>query len=175
LEHSGAELLVAPPSLGASGRELVGEGRIVERTGTGTSGSLEAPARNSSDDLLNLVYTSGSTGLPKGVIQTHRNVLFETAAGTKDMGTLPTDRFGLVMPLTMGGSISDLLGSILNGAALHIFDFRNLGAAALAQWILDEAINATHMAPTVFRRWMAELDPDTQYPEVRAVKLGGER
>lgn len=174
LKHSGAELLVAPPSLESSGRELVGEDRIVERNLSGTTGSLTAPGRSGPDDLLNLVYTSGSTGLPKGVIQTHRNVLFETATGTRDMGTLPTDRFGLVMPLTMGGSVSDMLGSLLNGAALHVFDFRNLGAAALARWISDEAINATHMAPTVFRRWMAELDPGVRYPEVRAVKLGGE-
>ncbi len=174
LEHSGAELLVTPSSLVSTARELVGEGRIVERNLSGTTASLTAPGRTGPDDLLNLVYTSGSTGLPKGVIQTHRNVMFETATGARDMDTLPTDRFGLVMPLTMGGSVSDLLGSLLNGAALHIFDFRSLGAAALSRWISDESINATHMAPTVFRRWMAELDPGVRYPEARAIKLGGE-
>lgn len=174
IEHSGAELLVAPRSLLPAGRELVGDARMVERSLSGTTDSTTAPGRCGPDDLLNLVYTSGSTGLPKGVIQTHRNVLFETAAGARDMGTLPTDRFGLVMPLTMGGSVSDMLGSLLNGASLHVFDFRNLGAAALARWIADEEINATHMAPTVFRRWMAELDAGVDYPHVRAVKLGGE-
>lgn len=174
LDHAGAEVVVAPPSLLTRAGELVDQRRIVNRESLSTTAAITAPVRSGPEDLLNLVYTSGSTGLPKGVIQTQRNVLFDTAAGAGDMGTLPSDRFGLVMPLTMGGSISDMLGSLLNGASLHVFDLRNFGSAAMAPWMSDNAITMTHMAPTVFRRWMAELDPDDRYPKMRAIKLGGE-
>ena len=174
LEHSGATVLVAPPALMARAIEFKDERRIVQRSPHGSTESTTAPARSGPETLLNLVYTSGSTGLPKGVTQTHRNVLFETASGALDMGTRPTDRFGLVMPLTFGASVSDMLGSLLNGASLHLFDLRNRGVAAMARWMLDEAITATHMVPTVFRRWMAELEPEAHYPAMRGIKLGGE-
>lgn len=174
LEHAGAELLIAPRMLSAQALELVDRTRIVQRETRATTDSLTPPGLAGPDDLFNLVYTSGSTGLPKGVLQRHRNVLFETRSGARDMGTGPTDRFGLVMPLTFGASVSDFLGSLLNGASLHMFDLRHKGAAAMAEWMDDEGINASHMVPTVFRRWMAELDPGRRYPEMHAIKLGGE-
>ncbi|HEY5890197.1 MAG TPA: non-ribosomal peptide synthetase [Acidimicrobiia bacterium] len=174
LEHSGSELLVAPQVLSSPALELIDRSRIVQRETRVATNSLTPPALLEPDGLFNLVYTSGSTGMPKGVLQSHRNVLFETCTGARDMGTRPTERFGLVMPLTFGASVSDFLGSLLNGAALHMFDLRRRGSAALAEWMDDERINASHMVPTVFRRWMAELEPGQRYPEMRAIKLGGE-
>lgn len=174
LEHAGAGLLIAPRMLSSPALELIDRTLIVQRETAGTTNSLTAPVQAGPDDLFNLVYTSGSTGLPKGVLQLHRNVLFETRSGARDMGTRPTERFGLVMPLTFGASVSDFLGSLLNGASLHMFDLRHRGSAAMAEWMEDESINASHMVPTVFRRWMAELDPGRRYPEMHAIKLGGE-
>jgi amino acid adenylation domain-containing protein len=174
LQHAGAALLIAPARFASRALELMDAESIVHRESVGTTDSVTAPAKPGPGDFFNLVYTSGSTGLPKGVLQLHRNVLNETASGARDMGTSPSDRFGLVMPLTFGAAVSDFLGSLLNGAALHMFDLRNRGSAAMAEWMAEERINATHMVPTVFRRWMAEVEPGRRYPDMRAIKLGGE-
>jgi long-chain acyl-CoA synthetase len=68
-----------------------------------------------------LIYTSGTTGKPKGVMLTHRNVLF-TAAGAAKIRTLtPQDRLFCVLPLShvVGLSII-LLGTLMSGATVYL-------------------------------------------------------
>jgi len=51
------------------------------------------------DDPLALLYTSGTTGNPKGVLLTHRNILYETAAADMMGVTIPRVRWVSYLPL----------------------------------------------------------------------------
>jgi long-chain acyl-CoA synthetase len=68
-----------------------------------------------------LVYTSGTTGLPKGVMLTHRNLLFVAAVSAKIRSLSPDDRLYGVLPMSHAVGLSVvLLGSLLSGATLYL-------------------------------------------------------
>jgi long-chain acyl-CoA synthetase len=68
-----------------------------------------------------LIYTSGTTGLPKGVMLTHRNLLFIAAVSARIRSLTPTDRLYGVLPMSHAVGLSVvLLGSLLSGATLYL-------------------------------------------------------
>jgi acyl-CoA synthetase (AMP-forming)/AMP-acid ligase II len=72
-----------------------------------------------SERVAALIYTSGSTGLPKGVMLTHRNLLFTAAAAAQIRSLTPEDRLYGILPMSHVVGLSTLLlGSLLSGATL---------------------------------------------------------
>lgn len=68
-----------------------------------------------------LIYTSGTTGLPKGVMLTHRNLLFVAAVSAKIRSLTFEDRLYGVLPMSHAVGLSVvLLGSLLSGATLYL-------------------------------------------------------
>lgn len=67
------------------------------------------------DDLASIVYTSGTTGQPKGVMLTHRNIVSNALAGASCFEIGPSDKFLSVLPLhhtfeTTGGFLAAFSG-----------------------------------------------------------------
>ncbi len=124
--------------------------------------------------LLNIMYTSGSTGQPKGVLQSHRNILHDTRATTILLGYGPHDRFSLLSPYSFGASASDIFGALLNGAALFPYDLKGQGLDPLPRWLRDEQITNYHSVPTIFRQLLALLEEEERFPAMRVIRLGGE-
>jgi acyl-CoA synthetase (AMP-forming)/AMP-acid ligase II len=76
---------------------------------------------NRADKVAALIYTSGTTGLPKGVMLTHRNLLFVAAVSAKIRSLTPDDRVYGILPMSHAVGLSVvLLGSLLSGAALYL-------------------------------------------------------
>ena len=68
-----------------------------------------------------LIYTSGSTGLPKGVMLTHRNLLFVAAVSAKIRALTPNDRVYGILPMSHAVGLSVvLLGALISGATLYL-------------------------------------------------------
>jgi acyl-CoA synthetase (AMP-forming)/AMP-acid ligase II len=68
-----------------------------------------------------LIYTSGTTGLPKGVMLTHRNLLFVAAVSARIRSLSPDDRLYGVLPMSHAVGLSIvLLGSLISGATLYL-------------------------------------------------------
>jgi amino acid adenylation domain-containing protein len=136
---------------------------------TASAGRPVAP-----DDLLYLFYTSGSTGHPKGVRQSHRNLLFFVDAYARTLAIETVDRLSLLYTLSFSAANMDIYGALLNGATLCTYDMRCNGVPGLADWLYRTRITVLHAVPTVFRELAHALDPECRFPEIRAVDLGGE-
>jgi long-chain acyl-CoA synthetase len=96
-----------------------------------------------------LIYTSGTTGLPKGVMLTHRNLLFVAAISAKIRSLTPDDRLYGVLPISHAVGLSVVfLGCLLSGATLYLsprFD----PVAALAT-LEKERLTVVLGAPAMF-------------------------
>ena len=76
---------------------------------------------DTSSRVAALIYTSGTTGLPKGVMLTHRNLLFIAAVSARIRSLTPDDRLYGVLPMSHAVGLSVvLLGSLLSGATLYL-------------------------------------------------------
>ena len=72
------------------------------------------------DDLAAIVYTSGSTGAPKGVCLTHRNLWTVVDAVIDSLQISPMDSYLMVVPLHYVHGIMQLLIHHLAGAGIHL-------------------------------------------------------
>jgi acyl-coenzyme A synthetase/AMP-(fatty) acid ligase len=123
----------------------------------------------SPDNLVNIRYTSGSTGQPKGVTRDHRNSA--RSANNTDIST--SDRLSLLHSLSFGSSTDQLYSSLLNGASLFPFDIKSEGVDGLATWLREEQITVCHLPPAVFRQLAVILSGQEKLPHLRVVRLSG--
>ena len=126
------------------------------------------------DALVYLYYTSGSTGQPKGVTQTHENLLFFADAYADALRIDDADRLSLLYTLSFNAANMDIFGGLLRGATLCAYDMRREGIPHLADWLDRERITVLHVVPTVFRELGNRLPSTRLLPHLRVIDLGGE-
>ncbi len=129
----------------------------------------------SPDTYAYIIYTSGSTGAPKGVIESHRNVLHHTMVYTNGWHLHSEDRLALLASLAFSGSVGDIYGALLNGAAVIAYGIQEAGIGRLAEWLIKERISKYESVPTLFRQLCQALTPDHRFPNLRIIGVGGDR
>jgi amino acid adenylation domain-containing protein len=126
------------------------------------------------DRLAYILYTSGSTGQPKGVMQNHRNVLHYIRVYTNNLHLNSGDRLTLLSSYCFDAAVMDIYGALLNGATLCPIDIKEDGLAGLSKRLIDEEITVYHSTPTVYRYFVNTLNGNTGFPGIRLIVLGGE-
>ncbi|MBK9167766.1 MAG: AMP-binding protein [Bryobacterales bacterium] len=112
----------------------------------------------SAHDPINIQFTSGTTGLPKGATLTHRNILNNGYFSALTMGLREGDRLCIPVPLYhCFGMVLSNLACITAGAAM-VFPSEGFDARAVLETVEAERCTMLHGVPTMF---VAELEhPD---------------
>ncbi|HEY1267967.1 MAG TPA: AMP-binding protein, partial [Candidatus Binatia bacterium] len=176
LEDSGAGLIVTDgQNLGLAERLADGARATIDLNRLDASADAENPGLPlSADRLAYILYTSGSTGEPKGVVQSHRNVLHFIRNYTNDLGVGAEDRQSLLFSCGVAGSVKNIFSALLNGAALVSLNLKAEGPARLPAWLVEERVTLCQMVPTVFRHFAGYLTGREIFPDLRALYLTGE-
>jgi len=106
------------------------------------------------DDVINMQYTSGTTGFPKGVMLSSRNIVNNGDAMGRELAFTPDDRLCLCVPLFhCFGCVIGVLGAFTQGACLCAVESFDPGR--VLETIHRERCTALYGVPTMF---IAELE-----------------
>jgi o-succinylbenzoate---CoA ligase len=132
----------------------------------------DAPPRAAIDPeaALAIVYTSGTTGRPKGAILSRRAFLASAAASAENLGWIPEDRWLLCMPICHVGGLS-ILTRCLAARRAVILEPRFDPDAVLAAIVARRA-TLLSVVPTMLKA-LLERDRDNVLARLRAVLSGG--
>lgn len=101
------------------------------------------------DDVCNMQYTSGTTGFPKGVMLTHRNVVNDGKCIGDRMGLSTADRFLIQVPMFhCFGMVLSMTSSMTHGVTVCPVPY--FSAKASLSCITQERITAFNGVPTMF-------------------------
>ncbi|MEY4641970.1 MAG: hypothetical protein RLZZ227_1964 [Pseudomonadota bacterium] len=114
--------------------------------------------RSKNDSPAHILFTSGSTGEPKGVVITHANVIAFVDWAVKYFGIGADERLSAHSPLHFDLSVFDIFGAQAAGAELHIVGSEvTLLPHKLAQWIRDAQLTQWFSVPSLLN-YMSKFD-----------------
>ncbi len=118
-----------------------------------------------------LIYTSGTTGKPKGVMLSHRSLLFMAAMGASVRGWRSGDVFYGVLPVShVFGLANMLLGGLLAGATIRLVP--RFDPEAMLAAIADD-VSVIQGVPAMFSRLLALATGPVAAPRLRVLSSGG--
>ena len=128
-------------------------------------------------DPLYILFTSGSTGVPKGVVVCHRSVIDYAHWVTKTFNIDEKTVFGNQTPFYFSMSVLDIFSTIMSGATLHIipkmlFSF----PVKLLEFLKEKKVNTIYWVPSALGIVgnLGALDEVNMSEELKTILFAGE-
>ncbi len=137
-------------SLGGSDHDMVSHDALLAK-----HPSDEPDVNVNKDDPLLILYTSGTTGVPRGALYTHRRKLDNTRIKALEMGTKPGDRHIMVLPFFHIGGDSHVWPFFIVGGCNVIMPQKSFDPAAVLEAIQNEKATDIQIVPTQLNAMMS--------------------
>jgi len=126
------------------------------------------------ENLAYVVYTSGSTGPPKGVLVEHRQVSNYIHGICERLGLDACKSFAMAQALTVDGPVTTIYAPLVTGGCVHLIgDERVADPEALATYLSDHQIDYLKIAPSHLATLHQNGDPFKLMPR-KVLMIGGE-
>jgi acyl-CoA synthetase (AMP-forming)/AMP-acid ligase II len=114
------------------------------------------------DDMTMIMYTSGATGIPKGVVATQRNIMANTNTMCLELDIVPEDVTVLAMPLYHNGGLWPTMSTVYRGGTLVLIPRFDL--EAMLEIIQERKVTFLNLVPTMLIRLVS-------YPKLSSYNL----
>lgn len=122
------------------------------------------------DRLQAIVFTSGTTGRPKGAMLTYSNHFHSAVASAFRLGVMPTDRWLACLPLYHVGGLAILLRACLYGTAVVLQD--GFDPDRVDRSLAHDQVTLVSLVPTMLYRLLPQATAG-RWPALRLILLGG--
>ncbi|WP_088839322.1 o-succinylbenzoate--CoA ligase [Listeria sp. ILCC792] len=127
--------------------------------------------KNDFDDVASVMYTSGTTGNPKGVLQTYGNHFFSATASALNFGVNPrSDAWLCVVPIFHISGLSILMRSVIYG--IPVFLEEKFDVVRVTKLLMSGDVTHASVVLTMIERLLAHSSA-AFHENVRVVLLGG--
>lgn len=176
---SGGVLLPVDPALPERRKHQLlaeaGATRVLDADRAG--GAVAAPALDelaakiAPEDPAYVLFTSGTTGVPRGVVGLHRGLSHFLAWQREEFGVGSQDRCAQLTGLSFDVVLRDVFLPLTAGAVLCLpASGESPAPEEILGWLRDERITLLHAVPTVTRSWLSNVP----VPSLRCVFFAGE-
>lgn len=136
---------------------------------------LSLPALNPEDPAY-IFFTSGSTGVPKGILGSHKGLSHFLHWQRQTFAITPQDRCAQLTTLSFDVALRDILLPLSSGAKLclpqHLGD--ELDPALIFPWLEQEQISLIHVVPSLVQTWLMNVPPEISLRHLRWIFFAGE-
>ena len=134
------------------------------------AGPAPAPTPGGEEDAAVILYTSGTTGRPKGALLTHLNLIHSTLQFQAAMGVRPGDRTILSVPAShVTGLVANILALLSVGGA--VVALRAFKAGPFLDLVERERVTHALMVPAMYQ--LCLMEPDFDDRDLSCWRLGG--
>ena len=149
------------------------DGRVIGWNDVLASPAQEDAAPRGPEDVAAILYTSGSTGSPKGVVLPHRSLVTGAASVAQYLALTEQDRVLAVLPLSFDYGLNQITSSLRAGASVVLLDY--LFAGDVAKAVAKHRITGLAGVPPLWMQLAAAKWPEEARYSLRFFTNSGGR
>ena len=147
--------------------------RVVYSSKSGSK-STGSDASQSMENAAFIMFTSGSTGNPKGVIKSHQFIMHDLVIRAEKYQMTAKDRVMLTNDLFFGRTLFTALSTIFGGATMVVKDLGKEGIDVLPKWLTEHRITIFSPTGSMLRGLDAILSGSEFFSSLRILRIGAD-
>lgn len=132
------------------------------------------PLNSDPDKPAFILYTSGSTGAPKGICNAQRALMQRVYHATNSCHIGANDRHVLLSSFCTIAGMRETFSALLNGATLYVSDPIRLGISGVLKTLHENKITVGYVVPALLRPLLAAPSSRESFSSLRVLRVGGD-